>query len=451
MAAVEIAPQALPSAGWSYELTGATTLESLPEMPGWSYEQEEVLSKYDDGLPERRGPMQTPYYLLVPCQVAGIACADGAQPKGGLRVGTALAHAETEQRPVLQAHAEGSASPRSSCDASPRSSREGGPTCFLRQWAVEASRGVQRWDPSGYRLVEKLQDAETNQGVVELMEALHCGGMRVAVKRMPTSWVRHGPAEFNSQHPGSKEQPWNDLGITKFLNGIGFPFACDLHGVFRDSLTTYVVSSFATEGDLFSWVDRSGCAGREHEARAKPIVIQVFYAVWWLHELGIAHRDLSLENILLTKDQDNHVVKIIDFGAATASRHCGEDESRGKRNYQAPEMHKGGYDAFAADNFALGVVLFATMAHDFPWTSTGPGACKHFGYAQRHGLRALFKARRARKQPSRRLIEVLSPTLVDAIDGLCEVDPDARLNLGEACCTDHGKDSFWGMPWAQEV
>jgi serine/threonine protein kinase len=299
--------------------------------------------------------------------------------------------------------------------------------------------------------VEKLQDAETNQGVVELMQALHCGGMRVAVKRMPTTWVRHGPAEFNLQHPGSKEQPWNDLGITKYLNGIGFPFACDLRGVFRDCLTTYVVSSFATEGDLFSWVDRSGCAGHEHEARAKPIVVQVFFAVWWLHELGIAHRDLSLENILLTKQGDNHLVKIIDFGAATASRHCGEDESRGKRNYQAPEMHAGGYDAFAADSFALGVVLFATMAHDFPWTSTAPDACKLYGYAQRNGLRALLKARRARKQPSRRLIEVLSPTLVDAIEGLSQADPDARLNLGEACRTDHGQSSFWATPWAQEL
>ncbi|CAK0788360.1 unnamed protein product, partial [Prorocentrum cordatum] len=93
----------------------------------------------------------------------------------------------------------------------------------------------------------------------------------------------------------------------------------------------------------------------------------------------------------------DHVVKIIDFGAATALRHCGEGECRGKRNYQAPEMHTGGYDAFAADSFALGVVLFATMAHDFPWTSTKAGACKHYSYAQRNGLRALLTARRARK------------------------------------------------------
>ncbi|CAK0819824.1 unnamed protein product [Prorocentrum cordatum] len=32
----------------------------------------------------------------------------------------------------------------------------------------------------------------------------------------------------------------------------------------------------------------------------QPIVLQIFTAVRWLHELGIAHRDLSLENVLLT-------------------------------------------------------------------------------------------------------------------------------------------------------
>jgi len=466
VAVVEIQPPALPGAGWSYEFAGGTveslpefprgaqqqTLESLPEfpvqrhvqqesfpelpgwsyqqetqeeLPGWSYQQEtqESLPDYDDSVPDGRGPTPTPYGLLAPCEVAGIADAAGAKPGG-----------------------ERTAPSRPSCGASP-----GSPACSLLQWAGQASRGVQRWDPSQYVLVEKLQDAETNQGVVELMQALQFGGMRVAVKRMPTTWVRHGPIEFNNQHPGSKEQPWNDLGIMKYLNGIGFPFACDLHGVYRDSLTTYVVSSFATEGDLFSWVDFSGCAGRDHEVRAKPIVIQVFFAVWWLHELGIAHRDLSLENILLTKQGEDHVVKIIDFGAATALRHCGEGECRGKRNYQAPEMHTGGYDAFAADSFALGVVLFATMAHDFPWTSTKAGACKHYSYAQRNGLRALLTARRARKEPSRRLIEVLSPTLVDTIEGLSQANPSLRLNLGEACRTGSGKSSFWSTPWAQEV
>ena len=65
----------------------------------------------------------------------------------------------------------------------------------------------------------------------------------------------------------------------RFLNDVGYPYACDLLGVYRDSEHTYaaasernglrstdtalqsttvvaeVVTTFATEGDLFSWCE----------------------------------------------------------------------------------------------------------------------------------------------------------------------------------------------------
>ena len=100
-----------------------------------------------------------------------------------------------------------------------------------------------------------------------------------------------------------------------------------------------------------------------------PIVGQIFTAVCWLHDLGVAHRDLSLENILLTDNGGSMQVKLIDFGMSTTQRVC-KRELRGKQSYQAPEMHGPEYDAFLADEFALGVVLFAMAVQDYPWTST---------------------------------------------------------------------------------
>lgn len=51
-----------------------------------------------------------------------------------------------------------------------------------------------------------------------------------------------------------------------------------------------------------------------------PLVAQIFSAVRWLHNLGIAHRDISLENILLAGPSEGARVKIIDFGLATLTR-----------------------------------------------------------------------------------------------------------------------------------
>lgn len=142
-----------------------------------------------------------------------------------------------------------------------------------------------------------------------------------------------------------------------------FPYSCEFLGVYQDIENTYFVASLATEGDLFTWSQSGVPSGREREATMRPIVKQIFSAVRRLHDLGISHRDLSLENILLTDEGNGTLrVKLIDFGMATLSREC-RREPRGKLVYQAPEMHKiDHYDAFLVDAFALGVTLFAMAA-----------------------------------------------------------------------------------------
>jgi len=114
----------------------------------------------------------------------------------------------------------------------------------------------------------------------------------------------------------------------------------------------------------------------------------------------------------------------------------------------APEMHHGGYDTVAADNFALGVVLFSLASQDSPWWSTDPAQCKHYAYVRDHGLRAMLRAKRCRKQRDVRLSQVLSGGVVDTIDGLICEDPDSRLTLGETAFSK--KFSVWDMPWVMD-
>ena len=82
----------------------------------------------------------------------------------------------------------------------------------------------------------------------------------------------------------------HDLGIMKYLIFDGFPFTCTLHGGFLDCATTYALTSYATEGDLSSWVERAGGADCVYESQAKHILIQVAQAVRWLRELDIRQK-----------------------------------------------------------------------------------------------------------------------------------------------------------------
>eukprot|EP00425_Heterocapsa_triquetra_P002792 CAMPEP_0195055252 /NCGR_PEP_ID=MMETSP0448-20130528/3955_1 /TAXON_ID=66468 /ORGANISM="Heterocapsa triquestra, Strain CCMP 448" /LENGTH=390 /DNA_ID=CAMNT_0040084879 /DNA_START=66 /DNA_END=1238 /DNA_ORIENTATION=- len=312
----------------------------------------------------------------------------------------------------------------------------------------EVSSGAGAWDPRRFKMQKTLQEAIRNHGRVDLMTF---DGNMVAVKRMPTRWVKANPKEFNLKYPTSSEQPWYDMALVRELNTLGCPYVCDLIGVFRDHEETFVVSSLCTEGDLFGWCDQEPAPGKEREALMPPIVSQMFTAVRWLHELGIAHRDLSLENILLTKlPSGEYQLKLIDFGMSTLQRTC-RHEVRGKQSYQAPEMHEEDeYDTFLADEFAIGVVLFAMAAQDYPWTATKRGSCQLYEYVSMFGLKRFLEKRKLRKGNGEHLIEIFSPALTQTLEGLLEIQPRSRATMGESMYRSKAQHrSVWDMQWAK--
>ena len=50
------------------------------------------------------------------------------------------------------------------------------------------------------------------------------------------------------------------------------------------------------------------------EDRVREIAFQIAKGVKYLHSYGIVHRDLKLENIMMTDNSDRAIPKIIDFG-----------------------------------------------------------------------------------------------------------------------------------------
>jgi len=315
---------------------------------------------------------------------------------------------------------------------------------------AQVAKLVRPWNWSGLEFVERLQDARRNHGSVDLMQSLNDGSFVVA-KRMPNWWMTMDDEEFQKRHSNSAERPWLDVGVIKYLESRNFPYVCKAHGVFRDAQFTYVISSLAEQGDLFKWCNQGPLPGPEREHALRPVVCQLLRAVQMLHDLGIAHRDLSLENILLTGGQEFPQIKIVDFSMATCSRQCC-NEPCGKKSYKAPEtlVVDKPYDTFLTDSFALGVVLFAIGAQDYPWLSTAKGDCKMFDYTVKHGLQAYLAVRKVRKSKGERLNHVFSKEFANLLEGLLCMDPDGRFTLGEQCwSTDFSRlrTSVWDMPW----
>uniref|UniRef100_A0A7S2MZM2 Protein kinase domain-containing protein n=1 Tax=Zooxanthella nutricula TaxID=1333877 RepID=A0A7S2MZM2_9DINO len=313
---------------------------------------------------------------------------------------------------------------------------------------------AKRWSITNLVFVKHLQDASRNRGTVSLMSDATQGGQLFAVKRMPNEWVCTGPEDFDQKYPGSGERPWVDIGILRHLNDIGFPHVCKLVDLFRGKEETFVAMSFCTQGDLFAWCEHetTPAPGLPREACMHPLVTQLFSGVRWLHNFGIAHRDLSLENIMLTDKGTGHLsVQIIDFGMATLLRLV-KHEIRGKASYQAPEMHLSAEcDTFLVDSFALGVLVFAMASQDYPWTSTKRNTCQLFEYACAFGMRRFFEKRKLRKGNGEYLVDVFSHGFADLVEVLVEPKHALRASLGEACfspkATGKKRQNVWLMAW----
>ena len=83
--------------------------------------------------------------------------------------------------------------------------------------------------------------------------------------------------------------------------------------------------------------------------------------------LEIIHRDVSLDNILVTYSGQ---VKLVDFGIAKARNvesHTAVGTLRGKFNYMAPELLMGEKLDNRVDIFSMGVVLYRTLLGEMPF------------------------------------------------------------------------------------
>ncbi|RKP37293.1 kinase-like domain-containing protein, partial [Dimargaris cristalligena] len=119
--------------------------------------------------------------------------------------------------------------------------------------------------------------------------------------------------------------------------------------------------------------------------------VQIVHGVNYLHSLGIAHRDLKLENCMLNFDG---IVKLIDFGCAIVFKTPFESEAHevtgytGSDPYIAPELHvKRPYDPRASDIWSLGIVLFSLVLSKFPWKVARRDNADYSSYANNHNRR----------------------------------------------------------------
>ncbi|CAI5953821.1 unnamed protein product [Closterium sp. NIES-65] len=103
----------------------------------------------------------------------------------------------------------------------------------------------------------------------------------------------------------------------------------------RDGTHVHIIMELCRGGDLF---DRIKQRRRYEEAPAAAVLQQLALVLRACHSLGVMHRDVKPENLLLCSPHDDVAVKVTDFGiAATIKTGAKLTELIGSHTYMAPE------------------------------------------------------------------------------------------------------------------
>jgi serine/threonine-protein kinase SRK2 len=147
------------------------------------------------------------------------------------------------------------------------------------------------------------------------------------------------------------------------------PHIVEMREVFLTPDYLGIAMEYASGGDLFSLV---GLSKGLSEADARWYFQQLIVSVDYCHRMGVANRDIKLENALLDANP-RPLLKICDFGYSKHENFQSAPGSRvGTPAYLAPEViltTKGKtYNAKAADVWSCGVLLYIMLAGAYPFS-----------------------------------------------------------------------------------
>jgi serine/threonine-protein kinase len=163
--------------------------------------------------------------------------------------------------------------------------------------------------------------------------------------------------------------------------------------------------------------------------RTLRLALQVCDALMAAHEgpEPVVHRDLKLENLMLTKDRaGGEMVKVLDFGIAKIAER--EADSRlttvgtlGTPGYAAPEQLRAEQVDGRTDLFAFGVILYALLTGRDPWL----GKLAHEPTNQIYELMAASD--RAQMIPFAKTGVSVPPAMANVVQRLLQRDPADRF------------------------
>jgi len=213
----------------------------------------------------------------------------------------------------------------------------------------------------------------------------------------------------------------NDKAIERFRNELKIARKlthrniCRMHDLGEEGYTQYITMEHVAGEDLKRFIRRAGTLS---SGKAINIAKQVCEGLAEAHRLGVIHRDLKPQNIMI--DQDGNA-KIMDFGIARfvdTERMTGSGVMIGTPEYMSPEQAELLDVDKRADIYSLGIVLYEMVSGRVPFDGETP-------------LSIAMKHKTEKPRSVREWNAQVSPDLAAVISKCMEKSPDDRYQDAE--------------------
>lgn len=196
-------------------------------------------------------------------------------------------------------------------------------------------------------------------------------GIKVAIKEyFPSGYVNRVPKSNQVIINRKENQSASNRGLKRFIDEAkNLAKIKNLSGVvnvrdfFSANGTAYIVMEFLDGVSLKQYVRRKG--GKLPMNDVLNIIRPVMESLILVHQTGLIHRDISPDNILITRYNE---VKLIDFGAAKQSNLDGKSLSIVLKQGFAPEeqYRTHGEQGPWTDVYALGATIYFCLTGQLP-------------------------------------------------------------------------------------
>ena len=155
----------------------------------------------------------------------------------------------------------------------------------------------------------------------------------------------------------------------KLARQVSHRHVCRMYDLGEEWLSIFISMEYVAGEDLKSFIRRSG---HLNEGKAIDLSRQILEGLVEAHRLGVVHRDLKPQNIMIDKEGN---AKIMDFGIARSLHTRGSTGTGviiGTPEYMAPEQAEGRDVDNRADIYALGAILFEMVTGRPPFEGETP-------------------------------------------------------------------------------